>query len=62
MLMELKWEGDERLRLEGLRRDTGAAVGNRDAVWRDLTLKGGVFSPPHPPKHFALIFASGKLQ
>lgn len=48
MLMELKWEGDERLRLEGLRRDMGAAVGNRDAVWRDLTLKGGVFltSPP----------------
>lgn len=54
--MELKWEGDERLRLEGLRRDTGAAVGNRDAVWRDLTLKGGVFSPPHPPKHFAKHF------
>jgi len=37
MLMEMKWEEMKGSGLEGQRRDTEAAVGNLDAVWKDLT-------------------------
>lgn len=49
--------------MEGQGRETEISVSNLDAERGRISHEvKGYFSPPHPPKHFALIFASSELQ